>query len=87
MIDTMTFAEIIGELDPDQKKAVNVDANCVVTAGAGSGKTTVLSYRFLWMLIRFTYHDDSILNLLMRNRRPEYTKWCIFNRLHTTDTF
>jgi ATP-dependent exoDNAse (exonuclease V) beta subunit len=63
MIDTMTFAEIIGELDPDQKKAVNVDANCVVTAGAGSGKTTVLSYRFLRLVAEQRAHVDEILTL------------------------
>ena len=33
--------------DPDQKKAMAVNTNAVVAAGAGSGKTTVLAGRFL----------------------------------------
>ncbi len=38
-----------GSLNP-QGKAVMETNNCVVAAGAGSGKTTVLSYRFLRMV-------------------------------------
>ena len=30
-----------------QKKAINSNLSCVVSAGAGSGKTAVLSERFL----------------------------------------
>ena len=63
MIDAQTFAEIIDALDPDQKHAVNVDVNCVVTAGAGSGKTTVLSYRFLRLVAEQRAHVDEILTL------------------------
>lgn len=39
------------ELDRWQKKAVTADGNCVVTAGAGAGKTTVLAERYLHLVL------------------------------------
>ncbi|MFA6845261.1 MAG: UvrD-helicase domain-containing protein [Sphaerochaetaceae bacterium] len=39
------------QLDDDQLRAVNCMGNTVVGAGAGSGKTTVLSYRFLKLML------------------------------------
>lgn len=50
-------------LDDSQKKAVNVLNNCVVSAGAGSGKTTVLSYRFLRLVLERKARCDEILTL------------------------
>ncbi len=50
-------------LDDNQKKAVNVLNNCVVSAGAGSGKTTVLSYRFLRLVLERKARCDEILTL------------------------
>jgi ATP-dependent exoDNAse (exonuclease V) beta subunit len=38
-------------LDGEQMRAVKADGNVVVGAGAGSGKTTVLSYRFLRLML------------------------------------
>ncbi|HDQ14003.1 MAG TPA: DNA helicase UvrD, partial [Sediminispirochaeta sp.] len=38
------------KLDEYQKKAVESESNTVVTAGAGSGKTTVLAYRFVHLI-------------------------------------
>lgn len=38
-------------LDDDQMRAVMADENIVVGAGAGSGKTTVLSWRFLKLML------------------------------------
>ena len=40
------------DLDSSQKKAVAVDVNAVVSAGAGSGKTSVLAKRFADILKR-----------------------------------
>lgn len=57
------LAAIMGKrLDPDQKRAVETDGNLVVSAGAGSGKTTVLSYRYLRLLLDGV-HADEILAL------------------------
>ena len=35
----------------EQTEAIRIRKNCVVTAGAGSGKTAVLSERFLSLLL------------------------------------
>ena len=36
--------------DENQKKAITVSRNAVVSAGAGSGKTTVLAERFSYLV-------------------------------------
>ena len=51
------------KLDENQLKAVYCDRNCVVSAGAGSGKTTVLSYRFLRLVLEQKADCDAILTL------------------------
>ena len=38
-------------LNQEQLRAVKIKDNCVVSAGAGSGKTRVLAKRFVYMLI------------------------------------
>lgn len=63
----ITFEEVLEKtkrkLDGNQLQAVNCDANCVVSAGAGSGKTTVLSYRFLRLVLEKKADCDQILTL------------------------
>jgi ATP-dependent exoDNAse (exonuclease V) beta subunit len=49
--------------DEDQMKAINADVNCVVSAGAGSGKTMVLSYRFVRLVLERKARFDQILTL------------------------
>ncbi len=49
--------------DEDQMRAINADANCVVSAGAGSGKTMVLSYRFVRLVLERKARFDQILTL------------------------
>lgn len=51
------------ELDENQTKAVFSEKNTVVSAGAGSGKTTVLSIRFLRLVADGKAHSDEILTL------------------------
>lgn len=49
------FEELVSESGPtfskEQKAAIYSDKNAVVSAGAGSGKTTVLSFRFLRLIL------------------------------------
>lgn len=63
MIDPGVFLQDMRHLDGRQREAVLCDRNCVVTAGAGSGKTTVLSYRFLRLVVEGKAHADEILTL------------------------
>lgn len=51
------------ELDSYQKKAVEIEQNAVVSAGAGSGKTKVLSERFLHLVQNKHYNVEEILTL------------------------
>lgn len=68
------------EFNPNQKKAINCDENCVVSAGAGSGKTEVLSARFLRLVKEGKAHCNQILTITftrkataeMRERIHEY---------------
>ncbi|TFG62551.1 MAG: hypothetical protein E4H36_07735 [Spirochaetales bacterium] len=50
-------------LTDNQLKAVRSESNTVITAGAGSGKTTVLAERFFWLVKEKRTPLDSILTL------------------------
>ncbi len=50
-------------LDADQKKAVSCEKNVVVSAGAGSGKTTVLARRYVRLVTEGKAAVDNILTL------------------------
>lgn len=52
----------ISSLDSKQREAVLSDEKFIIPAGAGSGKTTVLSYRFL-RLVMDGIHSDEILTM------------------------
>ena len=51
------------KFDDNQKNAINSIKNSVVSAGAGSGKTTVLSERFLNLIQNHGASVDQILTL------------------------
>ncbi|MFA6785293.1 MAG: UvrD-helicase domain-containing protein, partial [Sphaerochaeta sp.] len=63
----ISFAQVMEQtnrnLDKHQIEAIYCDNNCVVSAGAGSGKTTVLSYRFLRLVLEQKADCDQILTL------------------------
>lgn len=64
----MNFTDILKRtsrrLDANQLAAIDCDdRNSVVSAGAGSGKTTVLSYRFLRLVVEGKAHVDEVLTL------------------------
>ncbi|MDC7249895.1 MAG: UvrD-helicase domain-containing protein [Sphaerochaetaceae bacterium] len=66
MINKLDIEELLQnkhKLTKEQKKAVECFDNCVVKAGAGAGKTTVLSYRFLNLLLQNEANCDEILTL------------------------
>ncbi len=55
----------MGEKKPtlSQQKAIDIDINAVVSAGAGSGKTSVLSKRFVHLVVDKKYKVEEILTL------------------------
>ena len=68
----MTFAELIEKtgksVSPEQMEAILSDKATVVSAGAGSGKTTVLSLRFVRLVLSGKAHSDEILTLTFTNK-------------------
>ena len=70
------------QLDADQKRAMDSNGNTVVGAGAGSGKTTVLSYRFVRLLLENPeLHADNILALTFTNKAAKEMKARIANHI------
>lgn len=63
----MTFDELVKAagitVSEEQMKAIMADSSAVVSAGAGSGKTTVLSLRFVRLVLEGKAHSDEILTL------------------------
>jgi ATP-dependent helicase/nuclease subunit A len=51
------------KLNPEQEKAAYWEDNAVVAAGAGSGKTSVLASRYLWLVTEKAYAVEEILTL------------------------
>ncbi|HCJ94178.1 MAG TPA: hypothetical protein DHV69_02890, partial [Sphaerochaeta sp.] len=82
MIDSSTFATLLEPLNEQQRAAVYCDRNCVVTAGAGSGKTTVLSYRFLRLIVEQKAHVDEILTLTFSRMAAAEMNTRIHGKLH-----
>lgn len=55
--------DYLEKLDERQRKASTIERNCVVTAGAGAGKTTVLATRYIHLVIEKHVPIRSILAL------------------------
>ncbi|MDR2103048.1 MAG: UvrD-helicase domain-containing protein [Treponema sp.] len=58
----------IKNLDRDQQAAVKAVRNVVVTAGAGSGKTSVLAARYAWLVMERMFKVERILTLTFTNK-------------------
>ncbi len=66
----MNLAEIINKLNDAQSQAVALDSvhNALVLAGAGSGKTKVLTHRIAYLVTQKNVHIDAILALTFTNK-------------------
>lgn len=62
-------ANYLDELNPPQREGVvNVDGPCMIIAGAGSGKTRVLTYRIAHLIHEHKVDPFSILSLTFTNK-------------------
>ncbi len=77
----MNIHELIkNELNDEQLAAVTEMQNCVVAAGAGSGKTRVLAYRYAHLVIEHNYPVESILTLTFTKKATAE----MYDRIYTT---
>lgn len=78
----LTFKDILNDLkygpNPKQLEAIECLKNCVVGAGAGSGKTTVLSLRFLYIVVERLANVDEILTLTFTKKAASE----MYGRIH-----
>ncbi len=74
-------AEMKSGLDHYQREAVDTDRSSVVTAGAGSGKTTVLAERFVHLIAEGRAEVDSILTLTFTRKAAAEMYERIYRRL------
>lgn len=62
-------ADYLSELNPPQKEGVvNVDGPCMIIAGAGSGKTRVLTYRIAHLIREHNVDPFNIMSLTFTNK-------------------
>ncbi len=67
--------------DPEQQEAIHSQGNTAVSAGAGSGKTSVLAERFCWLLAHKGARVDQILTLTFTQKAAAEMYEKIYGRL------
>ena len=78
----------MAKLDRWQKKAVTADGNCVVIAGAGAGKTTVLAERYLHLVLTHRIPVTDILALTFTRKAAAEMYERIYRKLaESEDSF
>ncbi|WP_407428458.1 UvrD-helicase domain-containing protein [Treponema sp.] len=80
-IDDKTLALLSSGLNDEQLKAVKETKNVVVSAGAGSGKTTVLASRYAYLVEAKNVPCEKILTLTFTKKAANEMKERIFNGL------
>ncbi|MFQ3547290.1 MAG: UvrD-helicase domain-containing protein [Termitinemataceae bacterium] len=74
------------QLDDEQRAAYLADHNVVIAAGAGSGKTTVLSQRYVRLVTEKQYPVDSILTLTFTRKAAAEMFSRIYQELSRSDS-
>ena len=66
----MNLPEIVNELNNEQSQAVTLDGtqNALILAGAGSGKTRVLTHRIGYLVMQKNVHIDAVLAVTFTNK-------------------
>lgn len=80
-IDDASLTLLSSGLDSDQLSAVKETRNVVVSAGAGSGKTTVLASRYAYLVEAKNLPAEKILTLTFTKKAANEMKERIFNGL------
>ncbi|MDR0375966.1 MAG: UvrD-helicase domain-containing protein [Treponema sp.] len=71
--------------DPNQQAAYLADMNAAVSAGAGSGKTTVLAERYARLVTERGFKVNEVLTLTFTRKAAAEMRERIFKRLSTSD--
>ena len=74
----MSVEKLLDGMDEKQKKAVTLQTNGVVSAGAGSGKTRVLASRYAWLVVEKNLKPEDILTLTFTNKAVSE----MYSRIH-----
>ena len=77
-------SKLLKDLNPEQQKAVlHTEGPLIVLAGAGSGKTRVLTYRVVYLMAEKNIHPDAILMVTFTNKAAAEMKERIHNFIST----
>lgn len=74
------YQDMIDSLDTNQRAAATMRKNAVIAAGAGSGKTRVLSARFVHLIVERGFTIDQILTLTFTTKAAAE----MYSRIHGT---
>ncbi|MBP9743151.1 MAG: UvrD-helicase domain-containing protein [Burkholderiales bacterium] len=78
----MSGGVLLKNLNPEQLKAVmHTDGSMLVLAGAGSGKTRVLTTRIVWLVKNQQVESDAILAVTFTNKAAKEMKLRVSNQL------